>query len=281
MKKINFGLALPYISARAASRLAQLAEEAGWDGVFMGDAVWCEDPLIALAAAAMVTRHIRLGSMVIPMPLRKPWKVASEALALDRLSDGRFILGLGAGAVWMGWQAFPAEITDARQRSEMLDESIDILTLMFQGKGFDYPGKHFLVKLTALDEMHYPPRPIQQPRIPIWVPGLWPRQKSMRRALKADGVLVEKVSPEGKTEAVTPEDVREIRALAHAQRVADANYDIVVSGQTGSLEPGERKEKIATWEEAGATWWVEAMWGFSEAQAEERIRQGPPWLGGP
>ena len=75
---MKFGLALPYGSARAAAKLSQLAEESGWDGCFMGDAIWCEDPMIALAAAAMVTSRIRLGTMIIPMPLRRPWKVASE-----------------------------------------------------------------------------------------------------------------------------------------------------------------------------------------------------------
>src|SRR5574342_784468 len=123
---MNYGLALPYTTPRTIARLSQLAEESGWDGVFLGDAIWCEDPMISLAAAAMTTERIRLGTMVIPMPLRRPWKVASESVALDHLSDGRLILGLGAGAVWMGWQGFPDEVTDTRARAEMWDESLDI-----------------------------------------------------------------------------------------------------------------------------------------------------------
>jgi general stress protein CsbA len=189
MTALKFGLALPYGSARMAAKLSCLAEEAGWDGCFLGDAIWCEDPMIALAAAAMTTHRIRLGTMIVPMPLRRPWKVASESVALDHLSDGRLILGLGAGAVWMGWQGFPDEVTDAKTRAEMLDESIDILTLLYQRKQFDYDGKHYQLKLTLVDEMHYPPKPVQQPRIPLWVPGIWPRKKSMQRVLKCDGVL--------------------------------------------------------------------------------------------
>lgn len=129
---MKFGLALPYNEVRIVARLAQLAEEAGWDGCFLGDAIWCEDPMIALAAAAMTTSRIRLGTMIIPVPLRRPWKIASESVALDRLSDGRLILGLGTGAVWMGWQSFPDEVTDSKARAEMLDETIDILTLLYQ-----------------------------------------------------------------------------------------------------------------------------------------------------
>ncbi|MGC9522221.1 MAG: LLM class flavin-dependent oxidoreductase [Anaerolineae bacterium] len=194
---IRFGLVLPTSTARTVAELSQLAEVSGWDGCFVGDAVWCEDPMIALTAAAMVTRRIRLGTMVIPVPLRRPWKIASESVALDRLSDGRLILGLGTGAVWMGWQSFPDEVTDTRARAKMLDETIDILTLLYQRKQFDYEGEHYRIRLTLMDEMHYPAKPVQQPRIPLWVPGVWPRRKSMRRALKCDGVIVEKMSADG------------------------------------------------------------------------------------
>ena len=69
---MKYALALPYGSARMVAKLSQLAEEAGWDGCFLGDAIWCEDPMIALAAAAMVTQRIRLGTMIVPVPLRHP-----------------------------------------------------------------------------------------------------------------------------------------------------------------------------------------------------------------
>ena len=153
---MKFGLVLPYAPARHDAELARLAEAAGWDGVFLGDAIWCVDPMIVLTAAAMVTTRIRLGTLVIPMPLRIPWKLASESAALDNLSDGRLILGLGTGAVWMGWQCFPDEVTDTKARAEMLDEGIDILTLLFQGKQFDYDGRHYHVRLTQMEERHFP-----------------------------------------------------------------------------------------------------------------------------
>ncbi len=120
MAPLNFGLTLPYGDPRKTAELARAAEDAGWDGVFVGDAVWCQDPLIQLAAAAAATKRIRLGTMVLAMPLRRPWHLASESLALDSLSQGRLILGLGTGATWMGWQGFPSEVTDTRARAEML-----------------------------------------------------------------------------------------------------------------------------------------------------------------
>ncbi|HEU5103900.1 MAG TPA: LLM class flavin-dependent oxidoreductase [Roseiflexaceae bacterium] len=276
MTALKFGLALPYSGARTVARLAQLAEEAGWEGCFVGDAIWCEDPMIGLAAAAMTTRRIRLGTMVIPMPLRRPWKVASESVALDRLSDGRLILGLGAGAVWMGWHSFPDEVTDAKARAEMLDESIDILTLLYQREQFDYDGKHYHLKLTQLDQQHYPPKPIQQPRIPLWVPGIWPRKKSMQRVLKCDGLLAEKVGTDGQAQEVTPADIREMKAFMDANRTLTTPFDIVVSGKTGGLDRPQLQDKLLPWQEAGATWWVEGLWDATEEQAAKRIRQGPP-----
>lgn len=278
MAGLKYGAALPYGSARSAARLAQIAEGAGWDGCFLGDAIWCEDPMIALAAAAMTTSRIRLGTMIVPAPLRRPWKLASESLALDRLSDGRLILGLGAGAVWMGWQGFPGEVTDARARAEMLDETIDILTLLYARRQVDYQGKHFQLRLTELDPQHYPPAPVQQPRIPIWVPALWPRERSIQRALRCDGLLPEKIGPTG-PERVTPDDVRAMAAYVAANRTLDTPFDIVASGKSGGLAQGQIEETLQPWREAGATWWVEELWGASEADAAARLSQGPPRVG--
>ena len=276
---MKFGVALPYVDARTTADLARLAEESGWDGVFMGDAIWCTDPLIALTAAAMVTHRIRLGVMVIPVPLRRPWKIASEAAALDNLCGGRLTLGLATGAVWMGWYAFPDEITDTRARAEMLDETIDILTLLFRGKQFDYDGKHYHLRLTQLPEEYYPPPPVQQPRIPLWVVGAWPRKKSMRRILKCDGLLPQKINAEGKLEEVTPADVREMKAYIIANRDSDAPFDIIAEGKTSGLSSNQMRDKVQPWIDAGATWWIEGMWEYQPEDVAARLRQGPPHNG--
>ena len=273
---MKFGLASPYNEARKVAELAQLAEETGWDGFFLGDAIWCEDPMIALAAAAMTTNRIRLGTMIIPVPLRRPWKIASESLALDRLSDGRLILGLGTGAVWMGWHAFPDEVTNGKARAEMLDETIDILTLLYQRKQFDYDGKHYHLKLTTMDVMHYPSKPIQQPRIPLWAPLIWPRPKSMQRILKCDGLLPEKRGPDGTPADVTPEDVRAMAAFVNANRTLTTPFDIVMQGKTDGADRARQQDQLSPWQEAGATWWVEGLWGEPEEAVVARIRQGPP-----
>ncbi len=273
---MKYGLALPYNETRLVAEAACLAEEMGWDGCFLGDAIWCEDPMIALAAAAMTTSRIRLGTMVIPVPLRRPWKIASESIALDQLSNGRLILGLGTGAVWMGWQGFPGEVTKAKVRAKMLDETIDILSRMYQGKQFDYDGKYYQVKLTLLDEQYYPPKSVQQPRIPLWAPLIWPREKSKQRILKCDGLFAEKWSPDGKPEAVTLQDIREMKAYVEANRTLTTPFDIVIGSKTVEMKNIQPKDKILPWAEAGATWWIEELWDAKKETVIERIRQGPP-----
>ncbi|MBE2234408.1 MAG: LLM class flavin-dependent oxidoreductase [Anaerolinea sp.] len=273
---MKFGLAFPYNRTPLVAEAARLAEEMGWDGCFLGDAIWCEDPMIGLAAAAMTTSRIHLGTMVIPAPLRRPWKIASESIALDQLSNGRLILGLGTGATWMGWQGFPDEVTDARTRAEMLDETIDILSLMYHGQQFDFAGKHFQVKLTLLDEQYYPPRPIRQPRIPLWVPLLWPRERSKQRILKCDGLFAEKWSVDGKPEEVTPQDIRAMKSYVEAYRPAATPFDIVIGGKTAGLNANQQEAQLLSWKEAGVTWWIEELWDATPEALIERIRQGPP-----
>jgi hypothetical protein len=273
---MKYGIALPYTNARTIAKLSKVAEESGWEGCFLGDAIWCEDPMISLAAAAMVTDRIRLGTMITPAPLRIPWKLASESLALDHLSNGRLTLGLGAGAVWMGWQAFPDEVTDPKARGEMLDETLDILTLLYQRKPFDYDGRHYHLKLTELDEMHYPPRPVQQTRIPLWSVGIWPKMKTMQRVLKCDGIIAEKRDQENQQQDITPEDVREIKAYVHANRDLSRPFDIVLNGKVADLSRSQLQEKLLPLMEAGATWWIEGMWDANEETATQLIRRGPP-----
>jgi len=258
---------------------AIIAEQAGWDGLFVGDAIWCADPLIALTAAAMVTSRLRLGTLITPAPLRVPWKLASETAALDNLSNGRLSLGLGMGAVWMGWQSFPDQLSDPKSRAELLDEMIDILSLLYRGEQFDYQGKHNHLKLTLMETKHYPPRPVQQPRIPLWVIGVWPRQKSMRRVLKADGLIPHKMSADGKFCDVTPADLREMKAYVEQNRTLNGPFDYIIEGQTAALPPDQAAETLQAWQAAGTTWWIESLYGKEYEQILDQIRQGPPRQG--
>ena len=86
---MQYGFVLPRGDARTAADFAQEAEQAGWDGFFVWEPVWGMDAWVCLTAAAMVTRRIRLGTMITPLSRMRPWKLASETVALDHLSNGR------------------------------------------------------------------------------------------------------------------------------------------------------------------------------------------------
>jgi alkanesulfonate monooxygenase SsuD/methylene tetrahydromethanopterin reductase-like flavin-dependent oxidoreductase (luciferase family) len=271
--QLKYGFVFPGGEARTAAEYARQAERAGWNGFFVWEPVWGVDAWVTLAAAAMRTRRLRLGTMITPLSRMRPWKLASETATLDRLSHGRVILSVGLGAVDTGFEAF-GEVTDRKTRAELLDEGLDVLTGLWRGQPFHYDGKHYKIKETTFLP---PPPPVQQPRIPIWVVGAWPSERSMRRVLRYDGLLPNPLTPEGEHRKLTPRDVREMKAYVEARRAEAAPFDIVVEGTT----PGGNRKKAAAavrkWAEAGATWWIEAMWSAPDLEAVlERIQQGPP-----
>ena len=274
---MRYGFVFPGGDARTVADLAAEAEAAGWDGVFYPDGIYigpdypAYDPWVVLAAVAMRTERLRLGAMLTPVSRRRPWKLAREAVTLDHLSGGRLVLPVGLGAV----DTFGpfGEVTERRQRAELLDETLEILTGLWSGRPFAYAGTHY-----RFDEVTFVPPPVQSPRIPIWVVGAWPRERSMRRILRYDGLLPNKIGPAGATGELTPDDVREMAAYVRARRPSDAPFDIVVEGQTPGGDPAAAAAIVRPLAEAGATWWLDSMWMAPNAPEDQRarIRQGPP-----
>jgi hypothetical protein len=276
---MKYGFVLPCGDARTAADFAYDAEQAGWDGFFVWEPVWGIDAWVALTAAAMRTERIRLGTDLTPLSRMRPWKLASETATLDNLSNGRVILAVGLGATDTGFAEF-GEVTDRKTRAELLDEGLDILNGLWRGQPFSYDGKHYQIKPT---EFMPPPPPVQQPRIPIWTVGAWPRPKSMRRVLRCDGILPCVMGDDRQWSDVTPDAIREIRSFVEANRTEPGPFDIVMEGETPGDNADQAAATVSRWADAGATWWVETRWELPrDAEglkiARERILQGPPRL---
>jgi len=273
---MRYGFVFPGGDAAVALRFGVEAEATGWDGFFMWEPVWGVDPWVTLGAVAARTQRIRLGTMLTPVSRRRPWKLASETATLDALSGGRVILAVGLGAPETGFANF-GEVTDRKTRAELLDEGLDIITGLWQGQPFNYAGKHYRVSETNFAP---PPPPVQQPRIPIWVVGAWKREKSMQRVLRYDGLLPNIMDPEGPHDHVTREQVRAMKAYVNERRTSDTPFDIVVEGRTPGDDPDAARAQVGPLAEAGATWWIEAIWDAPDLDAVlARLRQGPPRAG--
>jgi alkanesulfonate monooxygenase SsuD/methylene tetrahydromethanopterin reductase-like flavin-dependent oxidoreductase (luciferase family) len=257
---MKYGIAFPnggVYNPQTLAEFAALAEAHGWDGVFLEDyIVWQShqdvptyDPWIALAAMAMRTTTIRLGTSITPLPRRRPWKVARETVTLDHLSNGRLILGVGLGdaATDISFTRF-GEATDVPQRAKMLDESLDILIGAWRGAAFTHHGLYYHV-----DEVTLLPKPIQSPRIPIWVGGAYPNPGPMKRAACYDGACLYKAAGGD----FTPDEVRALKAFVDARRPAPAPYDIALGGRHRAEDWEQDRALITSLAEAGMTWWVE------------------------
>ena len=246
--------------------LAAAADRAGWDGFFVWDHIMYSepvpfaDPWISLAAMATTTERIRLGPLVTPLPRRRPWKLARESVTLDHLSGGRLVLGVGLGIdFWREYSAFTGEAADDVERALLLDEGLEIVTRLWSGEAATWAGERLSVQ-----GARFLPRPVQQPRIPVWTAALWPlRPGPARRASRWDGVV-----PFGVAGRLTPDDVGTLVREVTRHRDDDLPPpDVCVEA------PLERADD---YEEAGATWLLRAF-GPHEPLDEVRgiVESGP------
>ena len=212
---------------RTLVALAQRTEQRGWDGIFLWDHVNYRPPVravadawIALAAIAGATERIRLGPMVTPLSRRRIQKVARETATLDRLSGGRLTLGVGLGSDRNGELEPFGEEVDPRKRAELLDTGLDRLASFWAGE--------------------FEARPVQSPRIPVWVAGRWKtRRRPLERAARWDGFFPIEVPNPAALQRIAQE-------ISELREGGDGRFDLVAE-----IAPGEAAEP---WEAAGATW---------------------------
>ncbi len=260
----NFG---EFGEARALAELAAEAERAGWDGFFLWDHIQfpelepCADPWVALAAMAMRTERIRLGTLVTAIGRRRIAKLARELVTLDRLSGGRAVLGAGLGfAVLPEWAGFGDE-PDPRVRGEMLDEGLELLAALLRGEPVKHRGAHYHVETPGFAPS------LQRPQIPIWVAGQWPGTKPFRRAARWDGVVpMHRNAMEG--QMMQPDDVAAMMDYVADHRTDATPFESVHLGAADGAP-------VQAFADAGATWWIACVApGDTVESVRERLRAG-------
>ena len=162
------------LDAGPVGELATAAESSGWHGFSFTEhpapgAKWLSagghqslDPFVALGHVAAVTERLRLLTYLAVVPYRNPSLLAKAAATVDKLSGGRFVLGVGTGYLKAEFRALGI---DFEERNALFDEALDVLPLHWSGEPFSYQGRHF----EARDVLAMP-RPVQDP-IPIWIGG--------------------------------------------------------------------------------------------------------------
>jgi len=187
---MRVGLALPHydfslpgggpVTFDAVAQVAVRAERLGFDSVWMSDHFFASlerygggtqrygtlEPVVTLGALAPLTDRVRLGTLVLSAGFRHPALLAKSATAIDRLSGGRFELGLGAG--WFGeeFEAFGMRFGSVAERFALLEETLGYLDALFGPEPASFEGERF-----ALREAFNHPPPAQEPRPPILVGG--------------------------------------------------------------------------------------------------------------
>jgi alkanesulfonate monooxygenase SsuD/methylene tetrahydromethanopterin reductase-like flavin-dependent oxidoreductase (luciferase family) len=273
---MHYGLSLPNggecADPRTQAEFAALAEAAGFEGIFLEDylvyqnkpGVPTYDPWITLAAMAMRTDRVRLGTCVTPLARRRVGKLAAETVALDHLSGGRVILGVGLGDQWDASLAAFGDARDLATRGRIVDETLEALVGLWSGEPFSYRGEFI-----TIDQVTLVPKPVQQPRIPIWIGGQYPKPAPIRRAARWDGSCLFKATEYSADVAVaadwTLDDVRALKAQLRP------GADIVLTG-SGRPDDPSRLRALA---DAGVTWWVDWIAPANYATMRAAIERGP------
>lgn len=282
MSNVRCAVGLPnvgdYGDPRLLVELATQAEGAGWDGVFIWDHLayrepeWpVADPYVTVAAIAACTQRIRLGAMVSILARRRPWKFARETASLDVLSQGRLVVGVGLGSEPQREFAAFGEDSDSRVRADRIDEGLDVLLGLWSGEPFVYSGQHY-----AVTETVFLPRPLQRPRVPIWIAGRWPARRPFRRAARFDGVFPT-FQGVGHAERPTPDQLATVVNYTHSHRdQEDLAFDVAVEAQSEGPDP----DLVTAYADVGLTWWIEKLGWFrgSLDYVRQRIERGPPLL---
>jgi F420-dependent oxidoreductase-like protein len=155
--------------------IVQWTEELGFESLWRSDhffsffggsrTIDSLDTMIAHTYTAMASSRIRFGPLVLSMTFRQPAVLARMAAAIDQLSNGRFILGVGAGWNTIEHEAYGIELPPVKQRMDNLEESIQVIKALYENDSANFDGKIYHLKDAPLN-----PKPVQRP-MPLLIGG--------------------------------------------------------------------------------------------------------------
>ncbi len=275
---MKFGLSVIHVwdtPAEFLLSLAAAADKAGWDGFFLWDHItWfvpapMVDSWTMLGAIAGRTKKLRLGTCITPLPRRRPQVVARQVTSIDHLSNGLAVLGVGLGGDAQDYTAF-GEQFNHKLLAEKLDEALDVITGLWSGEEFTYHGKHYTVH-----NVTFLPKPIQEPRIPIWVGG--ESTGALRRASRFDGWVVGGPAPAAGEKGLSLNQLSKAIKKIREYRTTDDPFDIVY-GIDFPEDEQRFRDTLTKTEAVGVTWLLEGIYGlrYTKEQALERVKKGPP-----
>lgn len=176
MSEVRFGLFCPQVGLpfSAIRERAQLAERLGFDSILFVDHMWAigmpdVDLLEAwttMTATAAVTERIQIGALVLCNSYRNPALLAKMAASLDHVSNGRLILGIGAGWMEAEYRAYGYEFPPIGRRLDELEEGLEVITRLFGEPRATWRGRHF-----AVSDAPNNPKPVRRPHPPILIGG--------------------------------------------------------------------------------------------------------------
>jgi probable F420-dependent oxidoreductase len=244
--------------AEQLRRFAARAEELGFESVFATDhlltahqfyrVAWLE-PLTTLAHAAAITSHVTLGTSVLVLPVRQPVVLAKEIAALQHLSGGRFVFGIGAG--WYDAE-FEAVGTQRSERGRRTDEVLEGTMALLRAPGSSFAGRFYRFSDTTVEPLTTPP--------PVWVAGGRQLEHSasperpvmaptvLRRICAGDGWIAR---PTAASDQIR-DDLAEIDGELARQGTSRAARGFVVAQENFChvVERGSREDVIAEQERA-------------------------------
>jgi alkanesulfonate monooxygenase SsuD/methylene tetrahydromethanopterin reductase-like flavin-dependent oxidoreductase (luciferase family) len=256
---MRYGISVPnFAEPGPLVELARAVEQRGWDGFFLWDHIVVDreggvpisEPWTVLAAVATATERVRIGTLVTPLPRRRPWVLARQVTTVDHLSGGRAVLGVGLGVPPELEYAALGESPHRARHAALLDEGLEVVDALWSGEHVAHRGEHH-----RIDDVRFLPRPLQQPRVPVWVAAMLPARAGVRRAVRWDGIVPMFSQGYDDLRPASPEEVAGVVGDIRAGRAAEGGDDRDLEVVVWALAPDEARRR--EYEEAGTTWLIE------------------------